>query len=143
MNVKSLAHAGFRVKNMEESFKFYIDGLGFKHKFTMYRQKGDVNPWIEYLEFGDHQFVELFHCREEKKPHPDLREYYSIHHIALIVDDIHAAFKEAKEKGLHIKTEPLLGPDNTWQFWLIDPDGNEIEMMEYTNDSLQLVERDV
>ena len=32
-----------------------------------------------------------------------------------------------------------LGVDNTWQFWMHDPDGNPFEIMEYTPQSLQVV----
>lgn len=141
MKILKIAHAGFKVKNMEESLKFYCDGLGFTHKFTLYRDEKDSLPWIEYLEIDDNQFVELFYSYEERKEHPNLRDYYSIHHIALVVDDIQEAFKQFKEKGMNIKGEPVLGPDHTWQVWVVDPDGNEIEIMEYTNLSFQLVKK--
>lgn len=138
MKVINIAHAGFKVKDMEKSLNFYCEGLGFKHKFTLYKDEQDTQPWIEYLEFGENQFIELFYSYEERKEHPNLREYYSIHHIALTVDDIHDAAKQFEEKGIIMKNEPLLGPDHTWQLWIADPDGNELEIMEYTAESLQL-----
>jgi Lactoylglutathione lyase and related lyases len=141
MKILALAHAGLKVKDMEQSLKFYCDGLGFQHEFTLYREEKDSLPWIEYLEFGDQQFVELFYSYEERKEHPNLREYYSIHHIALIVDDIHEAAESFKEKGIKMKGEPVLGPDHTWQLWIVDPDGNELEIMEYTAESFQSIKK--
>jgi hypothetical protein len=38
-------------------------------------------------------------------------------------------------------TEPKSGLDFSVQAWIKDPDGNEIELMEYTGRSLQLVGR--
>ena len=139
MKVLNIGHAGFRVKDMEKSLQFYCDGLGFKRAFTLYSQGEDPKPWFEYLAFGENQFVELFYCYDEKKEHPNLKEYYSIHHIALIVDNIKEAYEELKEKGIVMKGDPRLGPDQTWQLWIVDPDGNEIELMEYTEESFQLV----
>lgn len=139
MKVLSLAHAGMKVKDMDKSLAFYCDGLGFKRKFTLYRDESDKLPWIEYLEFGDQQFVELFYSYEERKEHPNLKEYYSLYHIALVVDDIHEAAAQFKEKGIHMKSDLVLGPDHTWQLWIVDPDGNEIEIMQYTEKSFQLV----
>lgn len=139
MKILSIAHAGMRVKDMEKSLEFYCDGLGFKRKFTIYRDEANTQPWIEYLEFGGNQFVELFYSYEERKEHPNLKDYYSLYHIALIVDDIHEAAKNFKDKGITIKSDVLLGPDLTWQLWIIDPDGNELEIMQYTEKSWQLV----
>jgi len=91
MKIINIAHAGLKVKDMEKSLKFYCDGLGLKHKFTLYADEQHSKPRIEYLELGENQFIELFYSYEERKEHPNLREYYSIHHISLAVDDIHEA----------------------------------------------------
>ncbi|WP_145407587.1 VOC family protein [Paenibacillus xylanexedens] len=139
MKVLSIAHAGMKVKDMERSLQFYCDGLGFKRKFTLYRDEEQSQPWIEYLEFGDKQFVELFYSYEERKERPNLKEYYAMYHLALVVDDIHEAAQQFRAKGIPLKSEPVLGPDHTWQLWIVDPDGNELEIMQYTERSFQLI----
>ena len=41
----------------------------------------------------------------------------------------------------YIDSEIELGLENTWVFWMHDPDGNKFEIMEYTKDSYQVVGR--
>lgn len=137
MGVTKIGHAGLKVKDMELSLRFYCEGLGMKKKFTLYKDEKDSLPWIEYLEFGDQQFVELFYSYESRKDHPVLKEYYTLYHIALIVEDIHEMEIHLREMEIIPPNKPILGPDGTWQMWVTDPDGNEIELMQYTEDSLQ------
>jgi len=35
-------------------------------------------------------------------------------------------------------TEIALGVEGSYQFWLVDPDGNRLELMEYTKEAKQL-----
>lgn len=136
MGVTKIGHTGMKVKDMDASLKFYCDGLGMKKKFSMCKEDG--TPWIEYLEFGQEQFVELFYSYEKRKEHPALKDYYAMYHMALVTDDIHQMETHLKAIGIIPQSGPVLGPDQTWQMWVKDPDGNDIELMEYTKDSLQL-----
>lgn len=139
MNIKQMAHIGMNVKDMEKSMHFYKDCLGFQPKFTLYLDAEKTKPWIEYLVFGDNQFIELFYTYDELQAHPDLQACYSMHHLALVVEDIHETAKELAEKGIQITSGPDLGVEKTWQLWVKDPDGNPIEFMQYTDKSFQLV----
>lgn len=136
MEIIKIGHIGLKVKDMEASLKFYCDALGMKKKFTLCKEDG--TPWIEYLEFGNGQFVELFYSYEKRKEHPTLKEYYTMYHMALVTDDIHDLEKHLRGMGIVPEGNPVLGPDHTWQMWVKDPDGNDIEFMEYTADSMQL-----
>ena len=40
--------------------------------------------------------------------------------------------------GINIDIEPKIGNSHTWQMWIHDPDGNRIEMMQYTDESFQI-----
>lgn len=42
-------------------------------------------------------------------------------------------------RGLAFDTEPSKGPSGTWQMWAHDPDGNMFEVMQFTEDSYQVV----
>lgn len=38
-----------------------------------------------------------------------------------------------------VPDEPIrYGPDGAYQFWLTDPDGNRLELMQYTDEALHL-----
>jgi len=53
-------------------------------------------------------------------------------HLCLVVDDIHAAYRDLKAKGVTFKTEPIeitAGPHKGgWGVYLLDPDGYTLEL---------------
>jgi len=68
----------------------------------------------------------------------DLEERIGYQHFAVEVDDLAAFEQELNSRGVAPESAIHVGPDNTRQQWLVDPDGNRIELHEYTADSLQL-----
>jgi lactoylglutathione lyase len=116
---------------MEKSLHFYCDVLGMKKVFDL---KRDSKPWIEYIKICDGQFIELFHVGEGDKP-PSVKSGISYSHLCLLVSDIHAACEAVKKAGYPLDKEPSMGLDNNWQAWLVDPDGNRIELMQISPDS--------
>jgi len=58
-------------------------------------------------------------------------------HYCLVVDDLAATLDELRERGLEVTGEPVRGRDTNWQFWLQDPDGNAIELMQIAAGSPQ------
>ncbi|MBU9728882.1 VOC family protein [Lachnospiraceae bacterium ASD4241] len=163
MEIKHLAHASYRVSDMDQSIEFYTEGLGLKEIFRIYAEElMEINlrmnhlnsrqermllekmeehrqeTAIVYLEITGHEFIELFAGSKDLEfCRPDQRQN-GLLHLALEVDDIKKAREEMIKKGIRVTSEINYGPDNTWQFWLEDPDGNEIELMEYTQDSMQM-----
>lgn len=146
MKIKELGHVAFKCHDLKESERFYSDILGFKRAFSL--TYGDQSPdtkfpkdreWIVYLKISDSLYLELFDPENaDKSAVPDW-DTFNYQHLALIVEDIHEACRELKEKGVPIDSEPSLGIDNTWQMWSHDPDGNKIEFMQYTEQSYQVV----
>ena len=165
MKILNTAHLAFNVSDMEKSLHFYCDCLGLKQKlllnfdFNMEDEslkesyaKVEVSeelrkryeammgkPWITYVEVAPHQYIELFYTYSpmDKKLNDDSQIGYL--HLSLEVDNIKEAREELIAKGVQPTTEIALGPDHTYQMWIADPDGNRIELMEYTDRSLQLV----
>ena len=43
---------------------------------------------------------------------------------------------EIRAKGIAV-TDPFLAMDESWQAWITDPDGNRIEIHQYTEKSWQ------
>lgn len=127
-----LAHLAFTVSNMEKSLQFYCSGLGFRKAFSLADDHG--NPWIEYLEIANNQFIELFYSSELVNSN----QIQSYEHLCLEVDDIFTTILDLEQKGIKIYIYPLLGKDHNYQAWIKDPDGNRIELMQYTAQSLQL-----
>ena len=50
---------------------------------------------------------------------------------------LHAAVEHLRENGAPIDREPVVGRDGNWQAWTRDPDGNDIELMQLSEESPQ------
>ncbi|MGQ9609034.1 MAG: VOC family protein [bacterium] len=127
--IRGLAHVCFSVSNLDESIAFYKDKLGFLPVFDFINENG--RRFGIYLHIGERNFIELFEGNPEKSVKPQ-----SYQHFCLEVDDIESAVKSLRSKGVEV-TEIKMGSDNSWQAWLSDPDGNRIELHQYTPESKQ------
>ncbi|GHP13276.1 hypothetical protein YK48G_07010 [Lentilactobacillus fungorum] len=136
MTIKRIAHASFKVADMDKAVAYYCDGLGFKDKFELKDENG--NPWIKYLEITPGQFLELFYDTDQQEKATHGYDLDGFLHISLEVDDIQQTKRDLEAKGLAIDSEIKYGPDYSYQLWSSDPDGNQIEFMQYTDKSLQL-----
>ena len=67
---------------------------------------------------------------------PD-REATAINHFCLESDDLDATAATLKDAGVKLTVEPKMGADGNRQCWVEDPDGNRIEFMQMSADSMQ------
>jgi catechol 2,3-dioxygenase-like lactoylglutathione lyase family enzyme len=58
-------------------------------------------------------------------------------HLCFEVTDLEQYCGRLKTKGLEVSAITM-GMDHSRQAWIHDPDGNSIELMEYTGTSMQL-----
>ncbi len=155
---KHTTQMAYTMENEENMLAFYERGIGLKRALTLtvgdmvsyLRDHGQSvqesiqhlpmdNPWMEYMEVAPHQYLVLYHnLGQKKKEDRDLTDAYGYQHICIEVQDIHAAWDAVKANGLIPDTEISLGADGAYQFWLTDPDGNRLEMMEYAPGAKQL-----
>jgi lactoylglutathione lyase len=132
--ITGLGHVAFRVKNLDRALDFYCGKLGFREAFRLEREDRP-SPWIVYLQLAENAFVELFPVPAEEVPANDPKMSYS--HYCLTVDDLPATLQELADRGLEISGGPRFGLDGNWQYWVTDPDGNRIELMQMMPDSRQ------
>ncbi len=161
MRITNIGHPSFRVSDRDKALHFYCDCLGLKKKFTIsyeeflaFKNFPEDDPgrkamepfkdqiWITYLEVAPHQYIELFYpegATEHFNWALDSFNHIGYLHLALEVEDIHAAYEELKAMPeVKIINEPNMGIEGAWQFWLEDPDGNSIELMQYEDYAWQL-----
>ncbi|MCL1829078.1 MAG: methylmalonyl-CoA epimerase [Oscillospiraceae bacterium] len=104
MNVTRVDHIGFAVKNLEESVRWYEETLGIRSAGveTVAEQKVKV----AFLPCGDSE-LELLESTETDGPIARFIEKNGegMQHIALRVDDIDAALRELKDKGIRLLDE--------------------------------------
>lgn len=128
--VRGVAHVCFTVRDLERSVAFYRDVLGLEPAFEFRRESGEL--YGQYLHAGGRTFVELFQGGDVAPP----GEGQTYRHFCLEVADIARAAELVRSRGLEV-SEVKMGSDGSWQAWLTDPDGNRIELHEYTGDSKQ------
>ncbi len=127
--ITGLAHACYVVKDLAVAERFYCDGLGLKAAFEFKDDKR--GKFGVYLKAGPRAFIELFVGTPE--PVSDKASY---RHICLEVDNMAAEVARMRKAGVKV-TDPQMGLDQSWQAWLADPDGNAIELHQYTPASWQ------
>ena len=139
--IKQLAHLCFYTDQLDRMVAFYRDVLGFPVKFTM--RNDDGFEFGYYFATGQTTFVEIFDQQGAVRqwggsavprgPNEGVR--YG--HYCFEVTGL-----EAFCAGLVAKDVAVIpikvGMDHSKQAWIKDPDGNSIELMEYTPRSLQL-----
>jgi methylmalonyl-CoA/ethylmalonyl-CoA epimerase len=141
MKIGQVQHIAISVSNMEEALRFYSGLLGLE---VMMDMELDNDPAIEaILGVKDiHMRYVLFSGKgarlnllEFKSPKGEnvaakLRPYdQGIHHIAFVVDDVEAAYKELSAKGVEFISPPQqtgLAKANA----MVGPDGVVIELFE-------------
>ena len=132
--ITGIGHVAFRVTDLDRALDFYCGKLGFREAFRLDRD-GQPSPWIVYLRLAENQFIELFPGGEGSVAPRSRAAGYN--HCCLVVDDMAATLAELRERGQEVTGEPVRGMDTNWQFWLQDPDGNAIELMEIAAGSPQ------
>ena len=123
-----LLHTMLRVKNLEESLKFYCDILGMK----LIRQKdypgGEFTlAFVGYGDESDTAVIELTYNWGVDSY--DLGNAYG--HIALGVDDIYGTCEAIKQQGGNVTREP--GPmkhGTTVIAFVEDPNGYKVELIQ-------------
>jgi lactoylglutathione lyase len=131
--ITGIAHYGLKVKDMDRQVDFYTNILGFEEAFRILNDDGSLR--ILYLHIGKNHFVELF---------PNGQEDYNyvptaagVNHQCYVVDDAYETVRQIKERGGVLDKEIATGRSGCLQFWILDPEGNRIEMMEHLPDSQQ------
>lgn len=122
-----LLHTMLRVTDLPRSIAFYTEVLGM----TLLRQQDypEGRFTLAFLGYGaeaEHTVIELTY--NWGVDHYELGTAYG--HIAIGVDDVHAAVEAMRTKGAKILREP--GPMNagsTVLAFLEDPDGYRIELL--------------
>ena len=120
---------------------FYREAIGLPVKFAL--RHADGTPFGYYLAAGQTTFLEIFDQAgavkewggEAARMRPNQGTCY--HHFCLEVEGLEAECARLRAAGVEVGPVSV-GMDHSKQAWLKDPDGNSIELMEYTPRSLQV-----
>jgi lactoylglutathione lyase len=121
-----LNHVGVWAKDLNESLAFYTKVMGFREGFVMKDPQG--NPTTYYLQINKDTFLELAKAPAGRQP--------GLSHVRIWVDDIKSVVSTLRQRGQKVDDARVLGSKAPLTN-ITDPDGNRIELLEFTPDSLQ------
>lgn len=110
MKCLRMTHVNIRVEKLSEAVRFYTEVMGLE---SIPRQdRGGTGAWFR---LGTTEV----HLAEDATPQPRSKR-----HFAVEVADLAEARREAEQKGVEIDQEDV------GRFWVRDPSGNRIEIVE-------------
>ncbi len=139
--IRHLAHLCFHTDNVDAMVRFYNEGLGLPIKFTMNMDDGAILGY--YFACGDTTFIEIFNqAMAVKKWGGQMIELTQnstnpYKHFCLEVTGLEELKAALEARGIEV-TPIRTGMDHSRQAWIKDPDGNRIELMEYTAENRQI-----
>jgi len=125
-------YTGIRVKNMEESLKFYTDVLGMIIAEPLQKTPPTKGSVVTLKSPSSEQVLELNHYEEGSPFHSAYVNGEDLDHIAFDVQDLEAAVKELKRRGVEVIVEPYaIGSEIGWkEAYIKDPNGIWIELLQ-------------
>lgn len=106
--ISKIDHIGILVKDMESSLKKYTSNLGLEVKEIEEVKVEDAMDQLAFLQIGDID-IELIETRARKGFAADfLRDKgEGIHHIAFEVENIDAAFRQLRSRGVEFISDEI------------------------------------
>ena len=130
--ITGIGHIAITASDYEKSIAFYRDTLGLPEAFRVDR---DGAPWMTYLKTGSNDFIEIF---DGHGVAPEDIPEIGVKHICLWVDDIEQTLSDLKDRGLDVDPKGAkIGKSKSRQYFIQDPDGVRIELMQLMPDSMQ------
>jgi lactoylglutathione lyase len=144
-SISGIYHGGITVSDMEQSLRFYRDGLGLEIEFDKIVD-GPCLPVVLDLDF-DHiravylrvpggQFVELLEYHGiERLPAASRPCDYGAGHLCFYVDEIDGLYGRMRGLGFRARSDGVVaiteGPNQgARSIYMLDPDGYRVELLQ-------------
>ena len=129
--ILGVAHIGVFAKDFEKSRAFYHDFLGFQEPYVLKNPNGSLS--MTFFKVNDRQYIELF---PEKKPDSD-----RLNHISIETDDATGMREYLAAKGIKVPDKVTKGRIGNSNFIIKDPEGHDIEIVQYEKDGWTVREK--
>ena len=123
--ILGVAHVAFFVSDLAKARAFYQGLLGYDEPFTLPNPDGSIQ--IAFVKINDRQWIELF-------TGPPAGEG-QLNHIALYTDDAERMRTYLASRGVAVPATVAKGRTGNKNFMIKDPDGHNVEIVEYQPDS--------
>jgi catechol 2,3-dioxygenase-like lactoylglutathione lyase family enzyme len=125
--IVGVAHIGLKTDDLAAARQFYGHVLGYQEPFTLDKPSGGL--MLTYFKVNDHQYIEVF---PELKSETEDR----LSHIAFETKNIQQLRDYLAAKGVKVPETLHAGLDGNISMMLKDPDGHNVEFVEYRPGSL-------
>jgi lactoylglutathione lyase len=132
--ILGISHIALVCEDIAKSLDFYCGCLGMR-KLRALERGGRL--WRASLLVREGQTYELYSPEGSGRTRPNTWQSYGGTHVSIQVDSVEQTVEELRKKGLPILIEPKTGADKNTQAWILDPDGNRVELMYIHPDSPQ------
>src|ERR1043166_2825959 len=126
--ILGVAHLAVFVGDLAKARAFYEDLLGYAEPFKLPKQDG--SDQIAFVKINDHQYIELFN-----EPN---RGEGQLNHISIYTDNADRMREYLTQQGVKVPAQVGKGRIGYKNFTVKDPDGHEIEIVEYMKDGWSL-----
>jgi catechol 2,3-dioxygenase-like lactoylglutathione lyase family enzyme len=124
-HIVGVSHLALFVHDIAKSRAFYEDFLGFAEPYSLTNKDGGLH--LVWIKINDWQTIELF---PEKTNGSD-----RLNHIAIETDDADGMRCYLLAKGIVVPTNTPVGKIGNANYMVSDPDGHNVEVVQYLPDS--------
>jgi|SRR5450830_361448 catechol 2,3-dioxygenase-like lactoylglutathione lyase family enzyme len=129
--LKRIDHATITARDLQRSVDFYTKMLGFVVDHEMWIPESKLK--IMFLRLGD-TILEVFGVDEiHGEMVSDVNEVVGYKHICLLADSVDEEYKRLANAGIQFRVTPVTIQNAVRIAFLKDPDGMDIELIEYLN----------
>jgi catechol 2,3-dioxygenase-like lactoylglutathione lyase family enzyme len=125
MNLHRFEHINLNCHDIDTSRAFYQKL--FPDWFV--RAEGQSSDGTRWMHFGDRHFYLALNDASESTRHHHIYEDLGINHVGFVIDDGEKAKALLDSQGIEYYT--YTSPETKHRIYISDPDGNEIELVEY------------
>lgn len=122
-----VAHIGLKTDDLAKSRAFYGHDLGYQEPFTVDKPTGGL--MLTYFKVNDHQYIEVF-------PNLENAAEDRLSHIAFETTNARQLRDYLASKNVKVPAALKPGLDGNLSFMIKDPDGHNVEFVEYVAGSL-------
>ena len=126
IQVKTLDHVTLVVNDLEQSRKFYVDGLGMRQAERPGFSFDGL--WFQAGNTQIHLILEFEGSGPAGNLVPEQHRGSRTHHFAFEVDDANAVVARLNELAIPVVSGPKARPDGAIQVFVTDPDGHVVEL---------------
>lgn len=123
---RALSHVGIAVRDFDRALAYYTKTIGLREAYSL--KQPDGRPLLTYLHVNRDTFVELVPASASQPP--------GLYHFAIEFGDLNAAVARMRQQGAAM-ADTGLTPGRALFTRTTDPDGVQLELMQFGPDSQQ------